>query len=115
MGTLHHLQDEFKIQSFADNIHSGMGGYQPRYLTRKLPYGFHGYAMACLKIEDNWHCSDELIKILFFNDECHQVDLADITDPEPEAPPEEMSPLKIDAQTQKRLSAQVELMQNRLL
>ena len=75
-----------------------MGSYMPRFLTRKLPYGFHGFEVACLNVEENtWMYSDNLIKIVFFDENACQVpDLATITIPEPELPPEEVSPVKID-------------------
>ena len=85
-----------------------MGAYCARYLTRKLPYGYHGYAVACLNIEEGkWSHSDSLIKVLFFNEDCHQVkDLAVITDPEPEKPPEEIDAVELSRQDKKRLAAQ---------
>lgn len=102
--TLLHDSDEFNIQSVVDTLHTGMGCYAPRYLTRKLPYGYHGYAVACLNITDNWQFSDDLIKLTFFNDDCYQVNLADITDPEPELPPEEITPVQLSRADQKRLT-----------
>ena len=99
--TLKHEQDEFAIQQFTDNINMGLGSYQPRFLTRKLPYGFHGFEVACLNIkEGEWTFSENLIKILYFDEDCNQVnELQEITEPEPDSPVKELSPVKIDRET----------------
>jgi len=75
----------------------GMGNYCARFLTRKLPFGYHGFAVASLNIvEGKWSHSDDLIKLNFFNEDCHQVkDLAVITDPEPEKPVEEVDAVEL--------------------
>ena len=66
-----HDKDEFMIQEFTDNINIGMGMYEPRFLTRKLPYGYHGFEVACLDIQEGkWSYSEDLIKILFFDENC---------------------------------------------
>lgn len=87
-ATLVHDKDEFSIQTLADTLHSGLGCYAPHYLTRKLPFGYSGFAVACLNIvEDKWQYSEDLIKVLFFDKDCYQVkNLAEITDKVVEKP-----------------------------
>ena len=110
--TMMHDKDEFHIQSFVDTLHMGMGAYCARYLTRKLPHGYRGYAVACLNVEEGtWSHSDNLIKVLFFNEDCHMVkNLAVITDAEPELPPEEVDAVELSRQDKKRLAAQQQVM-----
>ena len=45
--------DFYSIQSFTDNVNTGIGYYMPNYLTQRL-IDQKGFAMVCLKLDENW-------------------------------------------------------------
>ena len=64
-------KDYYAVQSFTDNLNTGLGYYMPRYLTQKL-IEQNGYAMLCLKMDENWaQTSENLVQVFLFNKDCN--------------------------------------------